>query len=54
MTDEEGKQLCEEIWNLLPADYEDAFSVLAMVVDRFLAVDETSYNREHFITVATP
>ena len=49
MTEEEAQIVCDRIWNALPTDYEDAFSVLRLVVDRFVTADETGHNRELFI-----
>ena len=49
MTEKEAAILCDKIWDALPRDYEDAFNVLQLVVDRFVSVDNTGHNRELFI-----
>ena len=28
MTEKEAAKLCNKVWDMLPADYEDAFNVL--------------------------
>ena len=49
MTEKEAYALCDKIWDALPADYEDAFNVLQLVVERLVSADETGHNRELFI-----
>ena len=49
MTEKEAYALCDKIWDALPSDYEDAFNVLQLVVDRFVSVDKTGHNRELFM-----
>jgi hypothetical protein len=49
MSDRAAYEACDKVWDALPKDYEDAFNVLQLVVDRFVSSDETGHNRELFI-----
>ncbi len=49
LTDKQGEQLCERIWKeLTKLDGEDAWSVLAVLTDRFCSVVGKDA-REHFV-----